>query len=199
MGAEKYDETLETLRAWYQIPIAEAGIFLSLLVHLSVGGTLHWQRDKFGFGPAVPETWPLKVVRLSGSVLGMLIFVHLSSGRLSSFLGKNRLDDFGHVHVLFNLAFEFSFFYFGTLASLAIVHLWFGFAQILERFRLTSPGSFRRITAHWLFWLSLGCSIAAVAAGMLGFKNNPASPESIQYWTPHLDATVPPFLRSPLF
>jgi succinate dehydrogenase/fumarate reductase cytochrome b subunit len=198
-GSEIYDELLATFRLIYHNPIVEISFILALFVHLVTGFVLHWKRDKFGLAPSPPSPWYLHAVRWTGAGVGSIILIHLGSGRLSSLLGKNRLDDFGHMHVLFNMAFEFSTLFFGTLITLGTAHLWFGFAQVLERTHLRPVGSYRTTVSHWLFWLSLGCALSGVWAGFLGFYSNLPSRESFNYWYPILNATVPEFLKSPIF
>jgi hypothetical protein len=179
------------MREMYQNPIAESILFLSLLVHMATGATLHYNRDRFGLGKAPTAPWYYRLQRHTGSALGAMVLMHLGGTRIPSFLGWNRLDDFAHLSTIFKLAPEFSFIYFGLYVLVAVVHLFLGTAQTLETAGVTGQGSAARICTHWLYWLCIFSTFASVLSGMYGIYSYPANLESVKYWLPIIKANVP--------
>lgn len=192
-GEEAYNATIQTLRHVYQTPVAEAGLALTLVVHILVGGILHWKRDRFGFKSAPTAPWVTRIHRWAGSLLSVMILGHVSGTRLNSLTGVNKLDDFGHMHIFFRLAPHFALPYFFLYVVTAVLHMYIGIAKAIESLGLAKIGFYRRVTSHWAFWFIIVVTISAASAGMLGMYNGPISKAAKDYWLPILlEHHIPP-------
>jgi len=196
-GELAFNQGLELLRKVYQHPAFEVCLAASFVLHMIAGSILHWRRDKFGFAPSPPAQWYVRLQRLSGSVIGFIILLHVSGTRLPVLLGKHRPEDFAHLHVLFRTAPVFVFAYCGIYAGCAIVHLLLGIPQVFERVRALPSGSYHKIASHWLFWFLVVATTSSVFAGMYALYDlTPANKADLEYWTPIVQANVPAMLRS---
>lgn len=197
LGEATFNETLKLFRNVYQNPVFEVCLAASALLHMASGAILHWKRDKFGFAKSPPAKWYIQVQRLTGSILGVLVFVHVSGTRLPVLLGKQRPEDFAQLHVLFRMAPEFVWLYTGTYVVCALLHFFLSVPQIFERNQALPAGSHHKIVSNWLFWVLVATTTSSMFAGMYSFySQTPANKADIEYWTPITQESIPPFLRN---
>lgn len=182
LGPFGYNEALKLFRKFYQNPLIEAGLALSLVAH--VGSSVALMSHRAQADTPVKEPWYVDLNRAAGTFLLFAMPGHVGATRILSLIGKWRPSEYDSIRATFVGPISLLFIpYYVLLAASGIYHTYQGVLLSARRYQWIPVSWYRKIAENKLWYAAIGSVIIAALAGLNGFRTIEGIPESAAYWT----------------